>query len=542
MSSLLGKINLSILFRREDIDMGRKADYSNDIFKQMEEMMASLSEVKSDLKESKKRVRELEKITVSQEKIISELKTENESLRSRCSKLEDKCMSLEKENSLLRNDNERMKRQISNNSNNSSLPPSTDQNPSSNQTKNKDERKPKAPNEYNGRNSSGKKKGGQPGHTGKSLNSKTVEEKIRKGQYEHRINHVGTVSDNYVVRYVLDFDIKVIATEVRIYADENGKYQIPDKYRTEVTYGSGIRSMAACLYSEGVVSNDRICDFINSVSGGVLEISEGCVYGICRQFSDICLKETVKIEEDILNQRVACTDATHMTVNGKQAYIRNVSNEKSVLYYAMSRKTIDELKKIPVLQKFTGILEHDHETALYHFGTRHAECNVHLHRYLKKNTEETGNLWSKNLSSFLSGLNIARKKLIEEGKECFTAEQLARYEARYDEILEQGNCQNQNTKGRLACSEEKKLLKRLKSYKSNHILFLYDFEVPYSDNMSERDLRKCKNRQKMAGGFRALNGMEMYCSIMSWIETIKRRGMNVFNSIVSLFEGKPVIY
>lgn len=30
-------------------------------------------------------------------------------------------------------------------------------------------------------------------------------------------------------------------------------------------------------------------------------------------------------------------------------------------------------------------------------------------------------------------------------------------------------------------------------------MFLHDFEVPYSNNMSERNLRKCKNREKMAG-------------------------------------------
>ena len=33
----------------------------------------------------------------------------------------------------------------------------------------------------------------------------------------------------------------------------------------------------------------------------------------------------------------------------------------------------------------------------------------------------------------------------------------------------------------------------------NHLLFLHDFRVPFDDNMSERDLRKVKNRQKMAG-------------------------------------------
>ena len=46
-----------------------------------------------------------------------------------------------------------------------------------------------------------------------------------------------------------------------------------------------------------------------------------------------------------------------------------------------------------------------HETALYHFGTDHAECNVHIIRYLRKNTEETGNRWSDSHISFFQGFD-----------------------------------------------------------------------------------------------------------------------------------------
>ena len=81
----------------------------------------------------------------------------------------------------------------------------------------------------------------------------------------------------------------------------------------------------------------------------------------------------------------------------------------------------------------------------------------------------------------------------------------------------------------------------MKKYRKNHLLFLHNFEVPFSDNMSERDLRKCKNRQKMAGGFRKMEGMEMFCDILSFVETVKRRKMNLYASIVALFKGIPVI-
>ena len=45
--------------------------------------------------------------------------------------------------------------------------------------------------------------------------------------------------------------------------------------------------------------------------------------------------------------------------------------------------------------------------------------------------------------------------------------------------------------------------------------------------LSEKDLRICKNRQKMAGGFRNEKGRQMYCDIMSFVETVKRKKLNI---------------
>ena len=58
------------------------------------------------------------------------------------------------------------------------------------------------------------------------------------------------------------------------------------------------------------------------------------------------------------------------------------------------------MKNLPFLREFTGVLVHDRK-ALYHFGTGHTECNVHLLRYLKKNTEDTNHSWSGEMVSLL---------------------------------------------------------------------------------------------------------------------------------------------
>lgn len=90
---------------------------------------------------------------------------------------------------------------------------------------------------------------------------------------------------------------------------------------------------------------------------------------------------------------------------------------------------------------------------------------------------------------------------------------------------------------RWATKEETSLLNRLKKYKRNHLLFLHDFNVPFDNNMSERDLRKCKNMQKMSGGFRSETGKEIYCSLLTITETCKRQGKDLIIAVKTILSG-----
>lgn len=508
--------------------MGRHTDYTKGLYKQFEELSARFSALETTQKEEhteltglRTDVKNLQKRNADLEETVSKLKAENADLKASNT-------ALSQENRLLRDDNERMKRQLGNNSTNSSLPPSTD-GPG------------KPANTFNNRKHGSRGKGGQPGHKGTTLTQAEVERKISAGQIRVREQTMGSGKGIPVVRYILDLETNVVATKVLIYPDTDGKYHIPEGLSAEVSYGNEIKAIVSDLYSEGVVANDRICEFINSLSHGVLDMSGGTVYNICRRFSELCREAEDTIKKDLLNSQVLCTDATVVSESGKNRFIRNFSNKTSVLYCRMEKKSLPALKKLEILSRFAGILEHDHETALYHFGTGHGECNVHLCRYLIKNSEETGNRWSRDMMSFLNGMNKARSKAMDAGRASFSPEELARYESRYDAILEEAEKQKAGTSGKYARQEEKALINRLRKYKDNHLLFLRDFRVPYSDNMSERDLRKCKNRQKMAGGFRIPEGTGMFCSIMSVIETIKRRDMDILKTIGEMFAGKAVV-
>ncbi|MGB8455405.1 MAG: transposase [Anaerocolumna sp.] len=263
-----------------------------------------------------------------------------------------------------------------------------------------------------------------------------VEDKIKKDVFQYRMEEVGTFVPGraYVTRYKLDLEVQTVATEYRIYADENGKFHIPNELKGDVFYGENIKAIAAFLYSEGVVANDRICTFINSLSGDSLEISTGCIYNACNAFGEKCQKACQHIENNLLNADEICTDATPVKTDGKLSYVRNFSTAQNVLYCSSEKKDLETLSSFSILQNYTGILTHDHETALYHFGTEHVECNVHLVRYLLKNTEETWNQWSHDLTMFLEGLNHARNEQKEKYETCFSKIQLERYSNRYDQI------------------------------------------------------------------------------------------------------------
>lgn len=482
-------------------------NYERGLYNQLMEVMERLDTVE------KESIKEIKKLNDE----ISDLKKENQHLKE--------------ENRLLRDDIARMKSILNNDSSNSSQPPSTDQkggNPA---------------NTYNGRRKTSRKAGGQKGRKGTTLTKAAVEEKIRAGRCRHEIRTIGNPSGHrYVTKYVVDLDVTPLITEVRIYAGQNGRLRIPPEYRSDVTYGAGVKALAVALYSEGVMSNDRIASFLNAASGGELGLSEGSVYGFCRKLADCSAESINRLEGELLNGNVVATDATTVTVNGRQNYIRNFSAENTVVYHAMKSKSIAALKRLDFLARYSGILLHDHEAALYHFGADHAECNVHLLRYLRKNTEESGNGWSEKMSELFREMNRERKGIMEKGGSSFPNEAAACYEKRYAELIGEGRGENRETRHQYARKDEKALLNRLEKYGRNHLLFLHDFSIPFDDNISERDLRKAKNRQKMAGGFRKESGHEMYCAILTIIETMKKRKMGLIENLKELFMGAPAIF
>lgn len=127
-----------------------------------------------------------------------------------------------------------------------------------------------------------------------------IEEKIRSGKCRHEIKTVGTpAAGKYVTKYVAGLKTETVVTEVRIYADEQGKFNILPQYRSGVTYGENVKALAAVLYGEGVMANDRIAAFLNFAGGDVL--------GFRREVFTVSAKGFLKMQQKALHiWKAAC--------------------------------------------------------------------------------------------------------------------------------------------------------------------------------------------------------------------------------------------
>ena len=345
-----------------------KSDYSKDLFKQVQELMLKCDNLSSEVKTIEKR---------TEKKFKKQLKEQKEYFTQKIEVLEKENKELKGKNQKLTNEVDRLKKQINNDSNNSSKPPSSDI-------------KRNIP---NNREKTNKKAGGQKGHKAHFLSKGIIEEKIKRGELKTEVIHKGNIQKEYISKYILDIKVDVIAKEYRFYKDKKGKYNIPKEFKTDVQYGEELKTMCAILNTEGVVALDRLTNFVSCISHGKIQLSKGSVVNFMKELDNKSKYLIENIKNKLLNSEIMHTDGTTGRCENKNACVRTYSTEKVMLLvptYGKGKKYIEESN---ILNRYTGKLVHDHETVMYNYGSKHIECNVHISRYLKGCNENTGNKW-----------------------------------------------------------------------------------------------------------------------------------------------------
>lgn len=455
---------------------------------------------------------------------LVEVKTELDNIKKENIMLKETIKIKDTQIIKLENEVDRLKKQINNDSNNSSKPPSSDI-------------KKNIP---NNREKSNNNIGGQKGHKAHFLSKEDVVNKIKDNTFNHEIINVGVLSDNFISKFVLDIDISINAVEYRFYQDKNRKFNIPKEFKNDVQYGSELKTLCAILNTEGIVAINRLSEFVKSITKNKINISTGTIVNFVNNLAKKSTKILGDIENGVLNSDVAYTDATSVRCNNKNVSVRNYSTKKHTLLKATLTKSKKDIDATNILPRYTGNLCHDHEVLMYKYGKNHGECNAHISRYLQGCYDNTKNSWCLKLRSFLCSLNSYKKELQFKNINKLDEVKLKKYTDRYDEIIDLGYEQNESVSSKFYKKEELKLLNRLKKYRDNHLMFIFDFDMPFDNNLSERDLRHVKSKQKVSGYFNSLEGLQNYLDIKSLIITCKKQGKNFYNIIRNIYANQPI--
>jgi hypothetical protein len=110
-----------------------------------------------------------------------------------------------------------------------------------------------------------------------------------------------------------------------------------------------------------------------------------------------------------------------------------------------------------------------------------------------------------------------------------------KFTERWDALVKEGAAElAQMTKG-YVYNELRKMVARLTNFKEEHMLFLKNYAVPFTNNQAERDLRHSKTKQKVSISFRSWKGALNYVVIWSVIATAKKQNINILQAIAETF-------
>ena len=465
------------------------------------------------------------------EKEISELKKENIKLKKIIKEKDDEINRLNNRINKLEKENVKLENQLSKNSSNSSKPSSTD-----GFHKIVHSLRKKSNNQIDG----------QKNHVGTTLNKNKVMSIINADKdnviIKNEILYVNNKNLDGTVKYKIDTQLSVIITKYNlVYKGESKK--LSKELKNAVTYGNNLKSLIALLNIEHAIPIQRTVDIINELTKGVLNISTGTIVNVLYELKEKVSPFIDNVKNYLLRSEVNHKDETMLYCNGEPRWFHVFSNkEATYYYYHQSRGNKADIEK-GILNIFTGTLVHDHMKGLYRFQSDDAECNAHILRYLEYTTERYNRKWSEQLENLLLVIKKEIEEEMEKGNNALRTESILKYEQEYTKILANGEVEFKEDTNihKDYAAEDMKLLRRLKKYKENHLAFMYDFRIPFDNNLAERDLRMIKAKKKISGGFRSDRGGESYTFVKSYLSTMRKQNKNLYSSLNDVFNNKPIL-
>ncbi len=404
------------------------------------------------------------------------------------------------------------------------------------------------------RGQSGKKQGAQQGHVGKGLSQVDNPDLI--------VIHAPTscygcgLSLNEVEGTCAEkrqsFDIpqpKIEVTEHRSLekkcpcCGEVSRGIFPENIRGPVQYGERVQALTAYFAHQHFIPVDRVCQIFEDVFD--VNISPGTCSNIDEKLFRHLESFESSLKTYLLAARVLHFDETGMRCEKKLRWMHVASSQLATLYTMSAKRGQEAMDEAEVLPHFQGIGIHDHWFPYFAYTQmKHGLCNAHHLRELTFIHEQEKEEWAERMKDLL----IFAKNEVERYQEqqALPKEVLLRIEGEYSQIIGAGFEYHTllpplptGKRGKQKQRDGKNLLDRLKEKRDCILRFMYDFSVPFTNNLGEQDIRMAKLKQKISGSFRTFMGGQIFCRVRSYISTARKQGWNIWDALADAIRGSP---
>lgn len=322
----------------------------------------------------------------------------------------------------------------------------------------------------------------------------------------------------------------------------------PPEAAAPVQYGLRVKSVAVYLKDYQLLPFERLTEILRDLFA-CGTFSEGTL----ANHGAACSRRLEPVDEIIRAQAAAAAvagfDETGVRVTGSLHWLHTVSTRGLTWYFAHKRRGRQAMDAADILPGFRGCAVHDFWDSYLKYDCEHAFCNAHLLRELIFLWEEQSQKWAQAMIDHLLAIKAAVATARDAGLVALPDTHLECFHKRYLRIVEAGYAQNPaleppsgpQRRGRRKQSKARNLLDRFRDHPDGILAFMRNFSVPFDNNLSERDLRMMKLRQKISGTFRSFNALVEFCRIRGYVATARKNGLNALDALRRVFAGEPFV-
>jgi len=438
-----------------------------------------------------------------------------------------------------------LRRRLAQNSRNSSRPPSSDG-------------LSKAPVKKSLRRPSGRKPGGQPGHEGGNLAAVADPDAVVTHSPACCDGCGGDLAGAPVERSERRqvFDLPEIALRVVEHVAEHRRCgcgqltrgEFPAGVSAPTQYGPGVRALAMYLIARQHLPYERTAELFRDWLRAPVSTGTLATY-LARGAEDLqgFLDE---VHRQVISAPVAHFDETGARVQGRLRWLFAASTDQLTFYALHDKRGKDGIDHAGVLPHFTGVAVHDGFKPYRRCYTdaQHALCNAHHLRELQAVIEQDPDgkqSWARAMDRLLRDLQRAVATATDHGHDDLDVFQLAAARLAYEQIIATGypenplNTMRTGQRGFIAQTPARNLLSRLDRYREDVLRFAHDFQVPFDNNLVERDVRMVKLQQKISGCWRTSTGADQFLALRAYLSTATKQGRRLLDVLTSLAAHDP---